>query len=125
MLFSTPKGLTYVTRPAINSPDFTETNFVLNSAWHTLSLSSIIPTGCKLVHINVLIKNTVINKSFCVRSPLAQGAYNEQDCFTPVINVYFVLLASLEPNSAGEIQYYGSSGSGTWTILFSVIGWWI
>lgn len=115
--------VTYVDRGNPASPDFT--SFIIDSAWHILDLSSIIPAGTIAVVLRIGGTNSLINKIFKVTKVDNSNGINCLQVTSQAGGSYFPAIGTVGVNSNRQIQYYVLN-SGTWAYLDLIVcGWFI
>lgn len=126
MFFNKHPGLNYVNRPDIAEPDWILKDFTIDSEWHLLDCSAILPPGEHLVHLYLGVKNSISTIAFYVGKPGTQYHLNVAAAETQSDNVYnLVTDTSVICSKDGKLQYLAVN-VGTWAKIDMFIrGWWI
>ena len=122
MFSSRRAGDKYVDRGVVAAVDFAVGDFTKDSAWHTLDLSSIIPSNAKKVTVVTRWQDVTAIRS--LQFSTTSGA-SGQNVFSPWSENPLAIQGlkfELVPTSAGLISYWIQSG--TWTTFnLTVVGW--
>lgn len=103
--------------------DWTEATLTINSAWHDLDLSTIVPEGASTVLFNGYIRDDAVNSYFFLRSKDNAGLYNISAIITQVANVPVQRDMVVKLTSDRKISYTGFTG--TDFVSLTVRGWWL
>ncbi len=114
-----PQAFSYISsggRPAI---DFDIGDFIADSSWHDLDLSSIVPAGSTSVYLRTRIKGTTANKRIRLRK---NGNLNEVSIKTQAANVDICsdIIVKLDGNRVIEYNLNSLVVSD-----FYILGWFI
>lgn len=118
-----PSGMKYVARGDPAAYDFTQATLTIDSDWHSLNLSSIIPASAKLVHTACVISNTAGGKIIKFRKP---GLSNDYAIHRMWSLAGFVLTERemTIPVVSQAVSYMVENVAWN-TIGFTVLGWWL
>ncbi len=123
MMIGRKPGLHYVNRAEQSAYDFTESTLTADSAWHTLSLSGIVPANAKLVVLRIGAARSVGGQYFRVGKVGVTGSYNVANVATQVANIISEQTTIVELSSQ-SIQYWLTTG--TWaSVRLLVLGWFL
>jgi len=117
-------GMAYVDRGDSPAHDFIREDFIADSSWHTLDLSSIVPEGTTSVHLRIQVKSILVNYSINFRK---KGNVNEYNMNAIVIQVAGVQrhedrLVACDSGRKIEYKVVGSN----WEIINILVkGWFV
>lgn len=103
--------------------DFIETDLTIDSAWHDMNLSSIVPSGAKAVCLMVRMVDNLPEKAILLRKNGSAGVINYSILFTQVANISVAQDMIVPCDSNRFIEYYVDTGVNT--IFIAVKGWWL
>jgi len=120
------KSLVVERTPEPTGFDFNQDSLTKDSAWHELSLASIIPEGTKFVILRIDIKNqNVVGAYVSVRKNGYTSGYANVVCRAQVANVDLHYTGQVCPVSADRKIDYIVENSGTWSVIGIVVCAWI
>lgn len=117
-------GLNYVDRGNPSAYDFDQTTLTADGAWHTLSLSAIVPVGAKAVVLRVGASRSVAGTYLRIACVGNSAAFNCANVATQVANVINEQTTMILLNASRQIQYWATSGVFV-SLRLVVMGWWI
>jgi len=124
MFFSKPAGYKLVDRGDFDSIDFQEGSFTIDSLWHNLDLSSIIPVNAKFVVLFWKSENSVADVT----------AYLAGEGITQYFNNFTIKSISNTNDSCHQfilrigdnsVIQYQINNTGVWIITLNVVGWFV
>lgn len=102
--------------------DYTQATLTLDTNYHDLDLSSIIPEGTKAVSLIVYIKDAVADKYIGFRKNGNAHSNCSPTVYNQVANIYTHSSVIIGCDSNRIIEYYANGG--TDNIAITVNGWW-
>lgn len=124
MDFRRRAGNKYIDRGDVIGYDFSLPIFTTDGDWHTLSLSAIVPTGAKIVHINLGLESPTSAARAYFRNSAFNSAYNALKSRIQAPNTRYMAegLITLDANRCLEYELEPT----TWTrIDLCVRGWFV
>jgi hypothetical protein len=117
-------GMQYVDRGDAAAYDFNEATLTQDSAWHTLSLSAIVPANAKVVVLRIGASHASAGRYFRVAKVGNTTGFNNANVSTQVASVINEMTTEIALNAAREIIYWATSGTFA-SLRLLVMGWWI
>ena len=129
MHYSTPTvsnggdGLTFVPRTPSGAWDFSTGSFTADSAWHSLDVSSIVPSGAKLALVHAGAVSGSAGSVFFVAPYGFTGAagYLSLHCSVAGREIDGTCFIAMDSNQ--KLNYYCNPAVSTRVI--AILGWWI
>lgn len=103
--------------------DFTGSDFTKDSDWHELDLSSIVPSGVKLVLLRVFVVNSAAQKVCMFKKNGNYEDYNVAGFTTQVAGIGIGGDVWVVPDSNRKIAYWFQTG--TWSVANVTVAGWI
>lgn len=123
MMLSRKPGLKYVNRAEQAAYDYTDATLTADGAWHTLSLSAIIPANAKLVLLRVGASRSLAGQYFRVSKVGQTNSFSCVNVATQVANIINEQTALVDCTGS-QIQYWLTTG--TWAaVRLLVLGWFV
>ena len=102
--------------------DFQIGDLTTDGNWHDLDLSAFVPSGTKAVLLRINLQDDAASSRFRIRKNGNTLAYNSNDFYTQVANVFFGAVAFVPCDQNRIIEY--NADNLTWTAINIVIlGW--
>lgn len=124
MLFSRPAGHIFVDRGDPTAVDFMHADLIIDSQWHDLDLSGIIPKGTKRVDFRILATSISIPKMLEFKTKGNMSGYNISKICTQVASIAISHDLNVVPNADGIIQYRIDEEA-TLILYMTISGWFI
>lgn len=124
MFFSRPAGHKFVHRGNPDGYDWTAGDFTVDSGFHDLDLSGIIPVNTKLVLLRAKFKSAEIGKFFELQRKGDYYHVNMFSLFSIVSNQWSCGDCLIQSDADRLIEYAITTGSSP-TINLMVGGWWV
>lgn len=122
MFFSRPAGHKLVDRGDPTDYDWIIGDFTIDSDWHDLDCSSIVPIGAMAILFKVEILDDEIGKAIHFRKKGNTDIYNESVTVTQVVNLPNIADVTVLCGSNSFVQYMCSVGLST-GLFVTVRGW--
>lgn len=123
MMLSRKPGLKYVNRTEQSAYDYAEDMLPADGAWHTLSLSAILPANAKLVLLRLGASHSTAGTYFRVSKVGQTGAFSCVNVACQVANIINEQTALVDCTGQ-QIQYWLTSGTFA-AVRFLVLGWFV
>lgn len=123
MMLSRSPGLKYVNRAERSAYDADQITLTMNGAWHTLSLSAIIPANAKLVLLRVGASHPNTARYFRVSKVGQTGAFSCVNIATQAANIVNEQTALVDCTGQ-QIQYWATDNSFS-SLRLLVLGWFV
>ena len=123
MLIARKPGLKYVNRAEVAAYDYKETTLTQDSAWHTISLSAIVPANAKLVLLRVGAAHASAGKYFRISKAGQTGSYSVVNVVTQAANIVNEQTALVDCVGQ-QIQYWATTGTFA-SLRLVVLGWFL
>ena len=116
-------GLSYVNRAEQFAYDADQGTMTADNAWHTLSLSAIVPANAKLVVVRMRAANASASRTFRMSKVGFTNSYSIASLTTNVANIAVEQTAIIDCTGQ-QIQYWLTTGS--WSAVgVVVLGWFL
>jgi len=116
-------GMRYVDRGDPATDDFTHADLTIDSAYHTLDLSSIIPDGVTAIQIRTIMKDNDASYWMRIRGSGKSNHTNLMQCWAQSANQYSPCYAIVNVDDTKEIEYFIVSGIDE--VYVTIMGWFI
>lgn len=112
----------FVDRGDPSSADWTQANLTMDSTWHELNLSAIVPAGAKAVFLRISFQDASINQELSFRKNGSTYAVNRALTRTMIANIamYQDKIVACDVNRI--IEYYANAGLDS--VSITIAGWW-
>jgi hypothetical protein len=123
MFLARKPGLKYISRGDPVAYDYTQATITIDSGWHTMDLSAIIPANAKLVKLRAVISKTDVSQELRLREA---GLTNDvvAEHLWSIAGFVIVDKTFDIPCVGQQVEYYATAG--VWnTIGIVVVGWWL
>lgn len=114
----------FVERGDPGSADFAIGDFTIDSAWHDLDLSGIVPSNAKAVAVSLRLRSTLTCKTiYLTKKDYIQG-WNVSLHKMNLAGLYEYTDKIVPIGSDGKLTYYLTAGG--WNVVWlTVKGWWL
>lgn len=121
MFLARKPGLRYISRGDPAAYDYTQAMLTIDSGWHTMDLSSVIPANAKLVKIRAVISNTAASKELRLREVGLTNDVVAEHLWS--ISGFVIVDKTFDiPCIGQQVEYYVTAGAWN-TIGVAVVGW--
>ena len=123
MFLARKPGLKYASRGDPAAYDYTQATLTIDSGWHTMDLSAIIPANAKLVKLRAVISKTDSSKELRLREAGLTNDIVAEHLWS--ITGFIIVDKTFDiPCGGQQVEYYVTAG--VWnTIGIVVVGWWL
>ncbi len=113
----------FVDRGDLAAHDWTQATLTIDSAYHDLDLSGIIPLGTKLVLFRVRMSDDVTAQGFNLKTKGDVNEINRVESNTQVANIYIADDKFVVPDANRKVEYKITTGVNN--VYLNVGGWWV